>query len=274
MPELPEQLRRHYEAQSLPEERVTAILAAGQRAAREPAPVSAHTRQPFPLLLSLVLSFATCLAFFFLVHHSAPTSSPRYTQAALQTEIARFFDSPACEVQHHDNNIAELRRWLLAQGAPAHFEIPPALQSLTGFGGHVLHVNGRPAYILCLWLNPPENLPAGPMMKKPMMSAPASDSTPSPAAPAAMMKKPATLVHLIITPRADLLDPQPLTSIPRQFQNGPWAFLHWSRADLAYTLATTAPAADLQPLLARSSRLDYLAEQLAAAGGPRLLHSL
>lgn len=141
MPELRQQIRDHYAAQSLPANKVEAILArggAGETVVRFPR------RWRTPLALAAAVAILAGGAIWW------PRADQAVPFAALAPRVIAFFGTPP-ELPKRSQNPEELRAWLLAQGAPRDFQIPEKLRGLSSLGCQVVDVGGRPAYLACFW---------------------------------------------------------------------------------------------------------------------------
>jgi hypothetical protein len=141
--------------------------------------------------------------------------------------VVQFFGKPP-ELPERSQNPEELRSWLLAQGAPADFQIPAKLRGLKSFGCQVIDVHGRPAYLTCFWEEKKPGVDEG------------------------------TLVHLLVARRSDFKDAPPDTPQFRELDG--WSFAAWSEGDVIYTLAKPAPLERLKRFVIHSrSRSDKVA---------------
>jgi hypothetical protein len=116
MSDFRKQVRDHYEAQSLPAEKLEAILARGREAAAEK-----EKTVEFPAVKK--------------------KSWGRYAM------IEFFAHEPKLHEAIQDKT--ELRTWLVAQGAPADFKIPAKLLPLQSAACQEVDVKGRSAYLSC-----------------------------------------------------------------------------------------------------------------------------
>ena len=167
------------------------------------------------------------------------------TAGVLPTEIAAtvqtFFSQPDYELPRVSSVPAELTAWLLEQGAPASFELPPAFANLSSFGCRVFDVQGERVYLICFFLDGAGDAAAEGMMKKQMVVT-APDGT--------MMKKDRPLVHLVFAPRSAFREaPRPGSRVQLP-PSGDWNFQLWSEQDLVYLVAGTLPADRLAELAA------------------------
>ncbi|CAN5242546.1 hypothetical protein BH20VER2_BH20VER2_08410 [soil metagenome] len=96
------------------------------------------------------------------------------------------------------SDVAELREWLAANGAPVAAELPPALRGLKAFGCKMLSWEGRPVSIICL------------------------------------TRGDGGLIDLVMTSASSgpALPPE-----PQVVQEGPWAIAAWRAGDMACMLA-------------------------------------
>ena len=220
MSDLRQQLQKHYEAQALPVAKVEAILAAG-RLTRELGgsaavlPKRSGTWWWRPSL-RIAAGVLICLGLTFLWQ---PTSGKKVSYASVAPRVVEFFGTPP-ELPKRSQNPEELRAWLLAQGAPADFQIPAKLRPLKSFGCQVVDVHGRPAYLTCFWSEKKPGVDEG------------------------------SLVHLLVAKRSDFRDVPPSGSPQFRELNG-WSFAAWSEGDVIYTMAANAPLAQLQKFVAK-----------------------
>ena len=213
MSDLRQQIRDHYEAKSLSAGKVEAILARGRGGEKV---VGFPVRARALLALAATVVLAAGLAIWW------PHGPGRVSFAVLAPRVVEFFGKPP-ELPKLSQNPEELRAWLLAQGAPADFQIPSKLRGLESLGCKVVDVHGRQAWLTCFWRE-----------KKP-------DGTGG------------ELVHLWVVKRGDFKN-GPGTATPQMHEESGWSFASWSQGDIIYTLATKAPMEKLRPFAARSLR--------------------
>jgi hypothetical protein len=210
MSDLRQQIHDHYEAQSLPADRVDAILARG-RAAASGEEKSAEPEKivvfPRPRRFALIIAAAVVLFAGLLIWSPRVTRPVSY--ALFAPRVVEFFGQPP-ELPKRSQNPEELRAWLLTQGAPADFQIPAKLRGLESFGCQVVNVHGRPAYLTCFWREKGE------------------------------------LVHLLVAKRDDFLD-GPKDATPQFRELDGWSFASWAEGETIYTLAAAAPLEKLRP---------------------------
>jgi hypothetical protein len=222
MSDLRKQLRAHYEAQTLPDDKVDAILlrgrlagSAGPRGDEEdkvlefPQP---RRRRAAALALAAGLAVFAGLLALLLPGKPEPVSF-----ALLAPRVVEFFSGPH-ELSVKSNDKAALRAWHLAKGAPERFQIPTRLLPLESFGCEVLDVQGRPAYLTCFWRE---------------KNADGSGKE---------------LVHLLVARREDFRD-APASAQPQWREMNGWSFASWSEGDVIYTIAAAAPAKVLEPFI-------------------------
>jgi len=209
MSDLRQQIRDHYEAKSLSAGKVEAILARGRGGEKV---VRFPVRARALLALAATVVLAVGLAMWW------PHGPGRVSFAVLAPRVVEFFGKPP-ELPKLSQNPEELRAWLLAQGAPADFQIPAKLRGLESLGCKVVDVHGRQAWLTCFWRE-----------KKP-------DGTGG------------ELVHLWVVKREDFKN-GPGTATPQMHEESGWSFASWSEGDLIYTLATKAPMEKLRPFAA------------------------
>lgn len=234
MSDLREQIQKHYDAQSLPAAKVEAILAEGRTAAAEGekvVPLPVRRKQGWQRVWSVAASLLLIvgLALWFV-----PRSS-NVAYASFAPRIVEFFGTPP-ELPKRSQNPEELRSWLLAQGAPADFQIPEKLRGLKSFGCQVVDVHGKPAYLTCFWAEKKPGVDEG------------------------------SLVHLLVASRKDFKDPPPVDS-PAFRTIGEWSFAAWSDGDVIYTMAAAAPLEQLKKFVSlHSANPDLVASRLARQG--------
>lgn len=230
-----QQLRRHYDAQQLPADRVQALLAAGRAA-------SAARRRVYWQMAAaavLVLGGLWWGSSTFLRNHN---SSPQIASEAVARSVAAYFAPMDYQLPLVSTDRNALVDWLKARGGPANFEVPPALARLSSYGCQVLDVEGRKVYLICFLLEtPPPGAAAGDMpMKKTMMVA-----TPD----GQMMKKTVPLVHLVVADRRDFqASPAVGERVPAPL-TGEWHYATWTRGDQVYVIAGAVPADRLAGLI-------------------------
>jgi len=218
MSDLRQQIQKHYDAQALPAARADAILVEGRAAAEGGEKVIAlPPRRSFlpRLLMTMAASVAVFLAlnWMFPIHNRATVS---YAQVFAPRVVEFMGVGPKLPKKSQDPE--ELRVWLLAQGAPAEFQIPAKLRPLKSFGCEVVDVHGRPAYLTCFWTEKKPGVDDG------------------------------SLVHLLVAKRADFKDVPPATPQFRELSG--WSFAAWSEGDVIYTMTAKAPLEQLQKFVA------------------------
>jgi hypothetical protein len=139
----------------------------------------------------------------------------------LAPRIVEFFRTTPQLKESQDK--AELRAWLLANGAPADFEIPAKLAALESIGCSVLDVKGKPAYLTCFW-------------RESELRATDRD-----------------LIHLVAVRRSDFRD-APAGPAPQLRELDGWSFASWTAGDVIYTMATPAPMEKLRRFLVGEPR--------------------
>jgi hypothetical protein len=226
MSDLRQQIHDHYEAQTLPAGKVETILAQGRGTGK-------IVRLPPQRWRLLALAASVVLAVGLAIWW--PRGSERVSFAALPPRIVEFFGTPP-ELPKRSQNPEELHAWLLAQGAPADFTIPPKMRGLESLGCQVVDVQGRPAWLTCFWRE-----------KKPDGSG-------------------GELVHLWAVRRTDFKNGPP-TASPQYHEESGWSFASWTEGDMMYTVATHAPMEMLRPFVAKRS-------EITARPGPSLVAML
>jgi hypothetical protein len=213
MSELRQQIHTHYQAQSLPAEKVDAILAGGRAAARGEGASPAKTEKvvtfPRPKRFALIVAAAVLLFVGLAIWQPRVTRPVSF--ALFAPRVVEFFGQPP-ELPKRSQNPEELRTWLLAQGAPTDFQIPAKLRGMESLGCQVVNVHGRPAYLTCFWREKGE------------------------------------LVHLLVARRDDFRE-APSNSTPQFRELSGWSFASWSEGETIYTLATAAPLEKLRPFV-------------------------
>jgi hypothetical protein len=212
MSELRKQIRDHYDAQTLPADKAEAILAPGRGAEK----VIHHPQRWRLLALAASVVVAVGLAIWW------PRGAERVSFAVLAPRVVEFFGTPP-ELPKRSQKPEELRAWLLAQGAPANFQIPARLRGLESLGCQVVDVHGRPAWLTCFWRE-----------KKPDGSG-------------------GELVHLWAVRRGDFKDGPP-SAAPQYHEESGWSFASWAEGDMIYTVATAAPMEKLRPFVSAEKR--------------------
>ncbi len=208
MSDLRSQIQKHYDAQKLPAAKVDAILAQGSG---KVVPLPGRG----PMLWRI--AWATAAAFVVLaglVVWWLPHGRETVSYALFAPRVVQFFGTPP-ELPKRSQNPEELRAWLLAQGAPADFQIPEKLRVLKSFGCQVVDVHGKPAYLTCFWAEKKPGVDDG------------------------------SLVHLWVARRSDFHDAPPTTGAQFREMNG-WSFAAWSEGDVIYTMAANAPLEKLR----------------------------
>ncbi|EDY21365.1 hypothetical protein CfE428DRAFT_0610 [Chthoniobacter flavus Ellin428] len=213
MSDLRQQLQKHYDAQSLPAGKAEAILAEGRAAAEGGEKVVELPARRVTFWRALPAIAAAILLLGSLALWWAPQRG-KISYALFAPRVRDFFSTPP-ELPKRSQNPEELRTWLLAQGAPAGFQIPAKLRSLKSFGCQVVNVHGKSAYLTCFWRE-----------KKPRVDD-------------------GELVHLLVARRKDFKDAPP-TGVPQFRTVKDWSFAAWTEGDVIYTMAAHAPMETLQ----------------------------
>jgi hypothetical protein len=212
------QIQQHYDAQALSAGKVEAWLAEGRAVAAEGEKVVA-----MPVRTAPAWRFAWAIAAALVVFAGLSTLRPwehlPVSYVLFAPRIVDFFATPP-ELPKRSQNPEELRSWLIAQGAPADFQIPEKLRGLKSFGCQVVDVHGHPAYLTCFWSEKP-----------------GADM--------------GSLVHLLVAKRSDFRDAPP-EGQPQFRELAGWNFAAWSQGDVIYTMATAAPMERLQKLADRT----------------------
>lgn len=237
MDDLKKQLRRHYEGQQLPDDRVQEILALG-RAAREARASRAWWRMAAAAVVLLGLGIFSATVYF----RGSSNLSSSTVQSVAGTVVA-YLSDPAHPLPVVSTDRSVLAEWLRQRGGPANFEVPPAMTKLSSVGCQVLDVQGQKVYIMCFFLDtPPTNAPAGATPEKKMMVAVGPDGQ--------MMKKARPLIHLMVAPKAMFATP-PRPGDPVVLPlDGAWNLATWTRGDQVYVAAAVLPPNQLAGLVA------------------------
>ena len=208
MSDLHKQIRDHYDAESLPPEKVDAILAKGRAAAAgevdskiTPMP-PAGGRNRWVLALAASIAILAAIGGFWLY----PRAGVDYADAR-RTVVEFFAKEPAYSMMSPEP--VRLREWALSHGAPEGFQIPAKLANLPGKACTVLNVDGKPAFLLCF------------------MTVDASG------------KQDGGMVHLLVARRSDFRN-VPQSGTASSAAEGQWNFASWVDGDIVYTIAAPA----------------------------------
>ena len=148
MSDFRKQVRDHYDAQSLPAEKLEAILARGREAAADK-----ENTAEFPTVKKKTWSrYALAIAAVIVIALTGTWWLKRDVGEVSYTALApRVIDFFANEPKLHDpfQDKVELKDWLVSQGAPADLKIPASLKSLESAACDVVDVEGRKAYLSC-----------------------------------------------------------------------------------------------------------------------------
>ena len=216
MSDFRQQVRDHYDAQSLSPEKVAMILQrARDEASGNGGKVTEMAKQKSwggilsAIAAVLLLSVA---GIWWFQRDVGPVS---YT--LLAPRVIEFFgNEPDLVPASQDKN--EVKAWLLSKGAPANFEFPPSLLPLESAACQVVDVKGEKAYMSCYW----------------------TDDKPD--------RGIHELVHLLVARAEDFHD-QPKSEKPVIRELDGWSFASWTKDQILYTLATAAPPEKLSPLI-------------------------
>ena len=213
MSNLRQQIRAFYDEQKLSDAKADAILRA-----TEPAPEGASVVKfpRAPIMRRMALA-AALLLFAVLAFQFGARRPKAVSFAVMAPRIIEFFRTPPVLKESQDK--AELRGWLLANGAPADFEIPAKLAALQSVGCTVVDVKGKLAFLTCFWREPK---------------------------PGATDRE---LIHLFAVRRSDFRD-APAGPVPLLREMEGWSFASWAAGEVIYTMATPAPIEKLRPFLA------------------------
>lgn len=222
MSDLGKQIRDHYESRSLPPRKVEAIFAEGRAAAAggADAKITPHPRASFhrSWLLALAAAFVVLAG----VGSFWMSQRAGVNYAALRPVVIAFFaDEPKYPMLSAEPEA--LRRWAVANGAPATFQIPAKLQALPGKGCTILDVAGKPVFLLCFMTVDKEGTQDGGM------------------------------VHLLVARLSDFRDP-PQPGGPSMSAKGDWSFASWAEGGVAYTVAAPAPSGQVRSYVYSAAR--------------------
>ena len=236
MDNLEQQLRRHYEGQQLPADRVQEILAAGRAAATARA---ARRWRRFAAAAAVILGLGI---FGAKGYFGRPAEPPRIAVASIADAVADYFSKPDYHLPLISADRPVLAEWLRQHGGPAEFEVPPAMAGLSSYGCQVLEVQGQKVFLICFLLDaPPAGTPAGAMPEKKMMVTVGPDGR--------MLKKTRPLVHLVVAPRnkfAEVPRPGERIVLPA---GGEWNFATWTKGDQLFVAVGALPADRLAALV-------------------------
>ncbi|WP_035603337.1 hypothetical protein [Haloferula sp. BvORR071] len=214
MSDFRKQVRDHYDAQSLPAEKLEAILARGREAA-----VEGEKTVEFPATKKRSWArYAAAIAAAIVLALGGTWWMKRdvgeVSLAALPPRVIEFF-AKAPNLHEAIQDKTELRNWLISQGAPADIKIPTSLQTLQSAACSVVDVQGRKAYLSCYVRE--KNSAGG-----------------------------VELIHLLVARSEDFYDQPRGREVVVKEEDG-WSFASWTEGDTIYTLATAAPKEKLEP---------------------------
>lgn len=215
MSDLKKQIRVHYNAQKLPPEKVSEILArarGGDEIGK--SEVTSPERRNF---LRPLLAIAAMVALAITGAVMMKPDTRKASLADLYPTVIGFFQAKSPLVPAPESK-EKLREWLLAQGAPPEFEIPEPLQDLENAACQVLDVKGRKAYLSCYWR---------------VQSPDRGDQE---------------LIHLLVARTSDFKD-IPASDTPQVKELDGWSFASWKDGPVVYTLATATPREKLLPYI-------------------------
>ena len=212
MPNFRQQIRDFYNTHKLSDAKVEAVL----RATEPEVPVAKVVEFPRERIMRRMALAAMLLVFAMLAYQFGMRGPQRVSFAVVAPRIIEYFRTPPKLKESQDKQ--ELRAWLLANGAPAGFEIPEKLAALKSVGCTVVNVKGKRAYLTCFWR---EEKPG------------ATDRE---------------LIHLFAVRRGDFRD-GPAGPLPQLSERDGWRFASWAAGDVIYTMATPAPFEKLRPFL-------------------------
>jgi hypothetical protein len=219
MSDLREQLQKHYDAKALPAAKVEAILAEGHAEAGSGDKIVSLPKRRVTFWRMLPAMAAAIVLLTVVAIWWVPGRN-RVSYATVDSRIVEIFGKGPT-LPKRSQNPEELRAWLLAQGAPADFQIPEKLRGLKSFGCEVVDMHGRKAFLTCFWTEKKPGVDEG------------------------------SLVHLLVAHRQDFKDAPP--SGEMQFNRiDDWSFAAWSEGDVIYTMAANAPMEKLKEFVRRS----------------------
>ena len=239
MDDLKQQLRRHFEGQQLPADRVQEILAAGRQAtAKRESRAWWRTVAAAAVILGLGVYGTTS----YFRNRTGQVESPRITANAVAGAVVRYFSDPNYQLPQVSADRHVLVEWLRQHGGPADFNVPPAMSGLSSYGCQVLEVRGQKVFLICFLLDAPlANTPPGTMPVKKMMVTVGPDGQ--------MMKKTRPLAHLVVAPKAIFSEPpQPGARIVVP-ATAEWNFSAWTQGDQVYVAVAALPADRLNALV-------------------------
>lgn len=239
MDDLKQQLRRHYDGQQLPADRVQEILAAGREAAAARAG-RAWWRMAAAAVVILGLGIFGATTYF--RHRSDQPALPRIASAAVASAVISYFSDPNYQLPQVSADRGVLVDWLRQQGGPANFEVPPAMAGLSSYGCQVLEVQGQKVYLICFLLDTPAaDATPGAMPEKKIMTVVGADGQ--------MMKKTRPLVHLVVAPQGIFSETPSSGQRIILPATGDWNFATWTQGDQVYVAAAAVPADRLAGLV-------------------------
>ncbi|MCW1924523.1 hypothetical protein OKA05_18300 [Luteolibacter arcticus] len=237
MSDFRKQVRDHYDKQSLPAEKLEAILARGREAA-----AGGEKTVAFPgrkRWVRFIGAVAAAVALAMTGGWWATRDVGAVSYAALPPRVIEFFKEKS-ELLPPLQDKSELRTWLVSQGAPADMEIPAKLQSLESAACQVVDVKGRNAYLSCYWRVSKAD------------------------------RGPGDLVHLLVARTEDFRDqPGSAQAVVRELDG--WSFASWTKGETIYTLATANPMEQLTPFLSARDRVDDGSRDTASVGFTRVM---
>jgi hypothetical protein len=212
MPDFRQQIHDFYDAHRLSDAKLDAILSATAPVETSPKVVE-FPRAQIVRRMALAAALVVFASLLFQFGFGRPK---QVSFAVVAPRIVEFFQTPPKLKESQDK--AELRAWLLANGAPADFEVPAKLAALQSVGCSVVDVKGKPGYLTCFWRE---------------------------LGPAATDRE---LIHLFAVRRKDFRE-APIGPLPQLREMQGWSFASWAAGDVIYTMATPAPMEKLKPFL-------------------------
>ena len=224
MADFADQIRSHYDGKSLSAEKAESILASGRAVAGQGDDLrgvqDAEIIRPsaFRRWLPRVAAVAAVIlgiAYIGNVWRSRDAQGAPFSELPVAV-IAFFAHEPPLAKAPQDK--AELRKVLIAKGAPEELQIPAKLLPLETAACSIVGVHGRPAWLACFWRD---------------QRADRGDHD---------------LVHLLVARKSDFRDEPDGARAEWKEMNG-WTFASWSEGSLVYTVATSAPPEKLRPFV-------------------------
>lgn len=224
MSDFRQQVREHYDSQSLSPEKVAAILANGRAAAEGkeektvafPTPTKKSWNRFIPALAAAVVLLLSGVWWM--------TRPAKVSYTAMMPGVIEFFDKNSDSLLPAPQEKEALHEMLVSKGAPKDFEIPKTLMPLQSAACQVVDVKGEKAYLSCYWRE-------------------------------SNTGNPHDLIHLLVARADDFTDKPPAHGTPpRTREMNGWSFASWSHGDIIYMLAAAAPLEKVMPYLSAIER--------------------